>query len=98
MKTFMEILFGPNRLQKAKILLLLDGRSLYVSQIAQELKIDQSTATSHMQTLEEAGLVVSEKYGPLKIYKLTKTAENEIVPILKALMKTPDASGSNPNL
>jgi len=88
MKTIMEVLFGSDRLQKAKILMLLKERGMYVSQIARELGIDQPTVTSHLQSLESAGLVESEKYGPLKVYKLTQYAEREILPCLQKLLET----------
>ena len=83
----MEILFGPNRIQKVKILLLLKDKPTYISQIARELGIDQPTVTGHIHMLEEAGLVVHEKVGPLKMYQLTDFAKNEVIPCIERLMR-----------
>ena len=88
MKNLLEVLFGPNRIQKVKILLLLKDKPTYISQIARELKIDQPTVTGHIHTLEEVGLVTHEKIGPLKMYQLTDFAKNEIIPCIERLMKT----------
>jgi len=89
MKTLAEVLFGPNRVSKAKILLALKGRSLYVTQLAREIGVDQPTATAHLHALEKAGLVSSKTLGPLKIYNLTEYAEKEIVPCLEKLFRRP---------
>ena len=83
MKTLAEVLFGPNRVAKAKILLSLKGRSLYVTQIAREIGIDQPTATAHLKALENAGLVSCKTFGPMKMYSLTEYAEKEIIPCLE---------------
>jgi len=83
----METLFGPNRLHKAEILLLLKGQRLYESQIARELGIDQPTASGHLRALERAGLVTYEKIGPVKMFKLTAKALMDVLPCLESLMR-----------
>lgn len=94
MVSLLEILFGSDRLQKVRILMLLKGRSLYVSQIARELGIDQPTTTGHLQALEGCGLVVCERLGPLKIYRLTELAEKEVLPCLEKLMRMEHEKGN----
>jgi len=83
METLAELLFGPNRVAKSKILLVLKGKSLYVTQVAREIGIDQPTASAHLHALEKAGLVACKTFGPMKMYSLTEYAEKEIIPCLE---------------
>lgn len=87
MKTLAEVLFGPNRVAKVRILLTLKNRNLYVTQIAHEIGVDQPTATAHLKALEQAGLVSCKTFGPMKMYSLTEYAEKEIIPCLEKLFQ-----------
>lgn len=81
----LEVLFGADRLQKVRILMLLSGRAMYAAQMARELNLDQATIAGHIKDLEEAGFITSDRLGPLKMYRLTELAEREILPHLKKL-------------
>jgi len=55
---------------RLKILWMLEGRRLCACEIQAVLGLAQSTVSRHMQVLEDAGFVVSERNGPWKEYRL----------------------------
>lgn len=55
---------------RLKILWMLEGRALCACEIQAVLGLAQSTVSRHMQVLEEAGFVLSERNGPWKDYRL----------------------------
>ncbi len=55
---------------RLKVLWLLEHRTLCVCEIQAVLGLAQSTVSRHMQILEDAGFVVSERNGPWKDYRL----------------------------
>lgn len=66
MKTF-KTLADESRV---KILWMLEERSLCVCEIQASLELSQSSVSRHLQMLEEAGYVVSERRGTWKDYML----------------------------
>ncbi|GAB6061908.1 ArsR/SmtB family transcription factor [Deferrisoma palaeochoriense] len=55
---------------RVRILWMLEGRTLCSCEIQAVLGLAQSTVSRHMQVLEEAGFVASERNGPWKDYRL----------------------------
>ncbi len=53
---------------RSRVLLLLDGRELTVSELCAVLQLPQSTASRHLKTLGEAGWVVSRRDGTNRFY------------------------------
>ncbi len=76
---------------RLKILWMLEGRTLCVCEIQAVLGLAQSTVSRHMQVLEDAGFVVSERNGPWKDYRLNPLAP-PIVQGLLALVRLAGAS------
>ncbi|MGA3084685.1 MAG: metalloregulator ArsR/SmtB family transcription factor, partial [Thermodesulfobacteriota bacterium] len=63
----MKALSDPSRV---KIIKMLQGRTLCVCEIQEALRLAQPTVSKHLQKLEEAGLVVSQKEGLWVNYRL----------------------------
>ncbi|TAL17783.1 ArsR family transcriptional regulator [bacterium] len=55
---------------RVRILWMLEERPLCVCEIQEALGLAQSTVSRHLQLLEEAGFVTSEKEGQWRNYKL----------------------------
>ncbi len=55
---------------RLRILWMLEGRTLCACEIQAVLGLAQSTVSRHMQVLEDAGFVVSERNGAWKDYRL----------------------------
>ncbi len=51
--------------------LLYDGSRLTVSQIYQQLNIDQATASHHLGILKDKGLLASKREGKTTLYYIT---------------------------
>jgi ArsR family transcriptional regulator len=70
----MESLTGPLKAladeSRLRILWMLEERYLCVCEIQEALGLAQSTVSRHLQLLEEAGFVISEKEGQWKNYRL----------------------------
>ncbi|GAB4263757.1 MAG: hypothetical protein Kow0092_14940 [Deferrisomatales bacterium] len=66
---------------RLKILWILEERALCVCEIQAVLGLAQSTVSRHLQVLEEAGYVVSERAGPWKNYRLASAPP----PVVQAL-------------
>jgi ArsR family transcriptional regulator len=69
----MKALSDPNRL---KIIKMLQRRELCVCELTAALKIAQSTVSSHLKQLEEAGLVRHRKEGQWVNYYLANGGGN----------------------
>lgn len=55
---------------RLRIVWMLEERELCVCEIQAILGLAQSTVSRHLQVLEDAGFVVSERAGPWKNYRL----------------------------
>ncbi len=65
-----EFLKALSNLNRRKILFLfMDGRERTVNEIAQVLRLGQSTASEHLKMLKRASLMVSRKEGKEVFYK-----------------------------
>ena len=70
----MKALSDPSRVRALK---LLEKRELCVCELQVLLGLAQSTVSKHMKTLEDAGLVESERQGTWIIYRLADGGESE---------------------
>lgn len=64
---FIAVLANPKRLQ---ILDLLGARERTVSEMAEELRMAQTTASQHLAVMRKAGVVESRKKGNFVYYRL----------------------------
>ena len=62
---------------------LMSGRALTASELAREAGVTPQTASSHLGKLEAGGLVVPEKQGRHRYYRLTGT---DVAAVLEGLM------------
>lgn len=65
---------------RIKILRRLSEGPMYVSELAEEVGMDGTTAVHHLSTLEEAGLVEPYRRGNRKYYRLVKAIRLEAAP------------------
>jgi len=71
-----RVVSDPNRL---RILLLLQGEELSVAELQEILAMGQSTISTHLSQLRQAGLVEDRRVGKSSLYKLTFEDEGGIV-------------------
>ena len=71
MKTFVRIMKALSDPNRVRVLKLLEDRSLCVCEIQSVLGLAQPTVSSHMKTLEDAGLVSKARQGTWTIYSQT---------------------------
>jgi ubiquinone/menaquinone biosynthesis C-methylase UbiE/DNA-binding HxlR family transcriptional regulator len=64
----LRVVADPNRL---RILLLLDGEELSVAELQEILVMGQSTISTHLSQLKQAGLVEDRRTGKNNLYRLT---------------------------
>jgi len=67
----LRVVADPNRL---RILLLLRGEELSVAELQEILAMGQSTISTHLSQLKQAGLVEDRRTGKSNLYHLTTTA------------------------
>ncbi len=73
----LRVLADPNRL---RILLLLQGEELSVAELQEILTMGQSTISTHLSQLTQAGLVEDRRTGKSNLYRLaTRASENVAV-------------------
>jgi DNA-binding transcriptional ArsR family regulator len=78
-KLFFGTLFSETRL---KIINLLRKRRLNVSEITQELDLDQTIISHNLTRLKQHGFVVSETDGKFRYYKLNEETINPIMNLI----------------
>jgi SAM-dependent methyltransferase len=66
----LRVVADPNRL---RILLLLDGEELSVAELQDILAMGQSTISTHLSQLKQAGLVEDRRTGKNNLYRLAST-------------------------
>ena len=66
----LRVLADPNRL---RILLLLKGEELSVAELQEILAMGQSTISTHLSQLKQAGLVEDRRTGKSNLYRLSDT-------------------------
>src|SRR5580658_8719346 len=65
----LRVVADPNRL---RILLLLDGEELSVAELQEILVMGQSTISTHLAQLKQAGLVEDRRTGKNSLYRLMR--------------------------
>ncbi|WP_255194021.1 ArsR/SmtB family transcription factor [Natronobeatus ordinarius] len=75
--SLIDVLGSPARL---KILRELSHGPMYVSELAEAVGMDGSTAVHHLSTLEEYGVVEHYLHGNRKYYLLVKSVELHVAP------------------
>ena len=78
---FLRVVADPSRL---RILLLLHGEELSVAELQEILGMGQSTISTHLSQLKQAGLVEDRRTGKSNLYRLKPAAAD---PILESLLK-----------
>jgi ArsR family transcriptional regulator, arsenate/arsenite/antimonite-responsive transcriptional repressor len=63
MKPFLKVMKALSDPSRVKIMKMLQKRSMCVCEIQTALQVAQSTASKHLQLLEDAGLIASRKEG-----------------------------------
>jgi ArsR family transcriptional regulator len=88
----LRVVADPNRL---RILLLLRGEELSVAELQEILAMGQSTISTHLSQLKQAGLVEDRRTGKSSLYRLTTSGGGGILDQLLAEAKNeiPEAAG-----
>lgn len=63
MKSFLKVMKALSDPSRVKIMKMLQKRMMCVCEIQAALQVAQSTASKHLQILEDAGLITSKKEG-----------------------------------
>src|SRR5208283_6218376 len=87
----LRVVADPNRL---RILLLLKGEELSVAELQEILTMGQSSISTHLSQLKQAGLVEDRRTGKNNLYRLSTANGNAmIVGLLDAARReTPEAT------
>ena len=86
----LRVVADPNRL---RILLLLKGEELSVAELQEILVMGQSTISTHLSQLKQAGLVEDRRTGKSNLYKLAPTDGSPLDEILtRAKAEIPEAA------
>ena len=76
MHTFIKVMKALSDSNRTRIVKLLQHRSMCVCELQGALHISQPSVSKHLKTLEDAGLVSSEKDGLWVNYRLTDGRDN----------------------
>ena len=79
MKPFVRVMKALSDPNRARVIKLLEDRSLCVCEIQKGLGLAQPTVSSHMKILEDAGLVNKERQGTWMIYSQAVDSESPYV-------------------
>src|SRR5580698_2092928 len=86
----LRVAADPNRL---RILLLLRGEELSVAELQEILAMGQSTISTHLSQLKQAGLVEDRRTGKSNFYRLTAIESGPLQQILtEADSEIPEAA------
>jgi ubiquinone/menaquinone biosynthesis C-methylase UbiE/DNA-binding HxlR family transcriptional regulator len=86
----LRVVADPNRL---RILLLLKGEELSVAELQEILVMGQSTISTHLSQLKQAGLVEDRRTGKSNLYKLSPADGSPLEEILgRAKAEIPEAT------
>jgi ubiquinone/menaquinone biosynthesis C-methylase UbiE/DNA-binding HxlR family transcriptional regulator len=88
----LRVVADPNRL---RILLLLRGEELSVAEMQEILVMGQSTISTHLSQLKQAGLVEDRRTGKSSLYRLTTSGGGGVLEQLldQARHEIPEAAG-----
>lgn len=76
---------GPMRLA---MLEMLTERDYSVTQLAECVGLDTSTASRHLSQLRSAGIVEATRIGPTLVYRLTDERVGELLRIARSIVAT----------
>ncbi|MFZ2634028.1 MAG: metalloregulator ArsR/SmtB family transcription factor [Desulfosalsimonadaceae bacterium] len=76
MKPFLKVMKALSDPGRVKIVKMLQNRVMCVCEIQAALNVAQSTASKHLQILEDAGLITSKKEGLWVNYMLADGSES----------------------
>src|SRR5271168_5266334 len=86
----LRVVADPSRL---RILLLLKGEELSVAELQEILGMGQSTISTHLSQLKQAGLVEDRRTGKSNLYKLSPADSSPLDEILvRAKAEIPEAA------
>jgi ArsR family transcriptional regulator len=86
----LRVVADPNRL---RLLLLLDGEELSVAELQEILAMGQSTISTHLSQLKQAGLVEDRRTGKNNLYQLAPAGSGPLDEILiRAKREIPEAA------
>jgi ArsR family transcriptional regulator len=90
MVKILRVLADPNRL---RILLLLGGEELSVAELQEILVMGQSTISTHLSQLKQAGLVEDRRTGKSNLYRVTASVAGGFLGQLldRAMQEIPEA-------
>ncbi|WP_263358678.1 ArsR/SmtB family transcription factor [Acidicapsa ligni] len=89
----LRVVADPNRL---RILLLLRGEELSVAELQEVLAMGQSTISTHLSQLKQAGLVEDRRTGKSNLYRVKSNgAENILTGLLKMAQQEIPESGKD---
>ena len=93
----LRVVADPNRL---RILLLLKAEELSVAELQEILVMGQSTISTHLSQLKQAGLVEDRRTGKSSLYQLTIGNGNDVLAELlaRAEREIPEAAPTAPQL
>jgi ArsR family transcriptional regulator len=91
----LRVVADPNRL---RILLLLKEEELSVAELQEILVMGQSTISTHLSQLKQAGLVEDRRIGKSSLYRLTTGNGNDVLADLlaRAQREIPEAAHDRP--
>jgi len=76
MKSFLKVMKALSDPSRVKIVKMLQHQMMCVCEIQAALKVAQSTASKHLQILEDAGLIRSKKEGLWVNYRVADGSES----------------------
>jgi len=86
----LRLLAEPNRL---RILLLLAGEELSVAELQEILGLGQSTISTQLSQLKNAGLIEDRRAGKNNLYRLQAVAAESVLPVIRqAATEIPEAA------
>lgn len=86
----LRLLADPNRL---RILLLLAGEELSVAELQEILGLGQSTISTQLSQLKNAGLIDDRRAGKNNLYRLEAQAAESVMPVIRqAAAEIPEAA------
>ena len=81
---------------RARVLLLLDREELSVAELQRILGLGQSTLSTHLARLKQAGLVAARRTGQSVLYRLAPSASPALLAVLRPL--TPEQAADRAGL
>jgi ArsR family transcriptional regulator len=82
MKAFIQVMKALSEPSRTRIIKLLQGHDLCVCDIAKRIGMAQPTISKHLKQLENAGLVVSHRFGKRVLYRIAEDDQNPYAAVL----------------